>query len=87
MNIFLYYPLYVYGSHKDVQDLNRGKPSFCGMRLMYARVISPKVGTMMANIIGKGNCQGNCESLAESYQFPMLKKGGLPGEFWLVINP
>ena len=41
----------MYGGHKDVQDLNRGKPSFCGMRLMYARVISPKVGTMMANII------------------------------------
>ena len=41
----------MYGGHKDVQDLNRGKPSFCGMRLMYARVISPKIGTMMANII------------------------------------
>lgn len=41
----------MYGGHKDVQDLNRGKPSFCGMRLMYARVISPKVGPMMANII------------------------------------
>lgn len=58
----------MYGGHKDVQDLHRGKPSFCGMRLMYARVISPKVGTMMAN-------KGNCESLAESYRFPMLKKG------------